>query len=294
VPVTVFFFIVVIFHVSATRGIANAFIFFAQVLTTTFDIDGDGTIPLRNITNAADKLKIAYTIPYEIWNLDFFTHLLPSYCLSPHISTLGLISLNYLIAAYPLLLIVIFYAFVSLYNRGIQPVFCLCRPVHQFFARWQRSWNLQRSTVDAFATFLVLSYTKFTVVSVFLLTPVPLVDDGGNTVARVLYYDGNVPFLSKEHIPFFLLALFVLIIFVLVPPIFLLVYPLKISQKVASCIGLKRLCRIETGGRLQMFLDTFQGCYKNGTDDLQDCRYFAGVYSVLRTVLFTLYAYTGR
>ena len=42
-----------------------------------------------------------------------------------------------------------------------------------------------------------------------------------------------------------------------------------------------------------MFLDTFQGCYKDGTDDSQDRRYFAGVYFVLRTVLFTLYAFTG-
>ena len=289
-PSTIFFFVVVIFQISVTQGPANAFVFFAQVITTTFDIDGDGMIPLHNITSASDTLETLYTIPYDIWNLNFFQDLFQGYCLSPHIDTLGIIALRYLVAVYPLLLIFIFYVFVTLYDRGVVPIVCLCRPLHRCFANLRRRWNLQHSIVDAFATFLVLSYTKLTVVSVYLITPVPLFDNQGNTVRKVMYYNGNVNFLSKEHVPYFVLAIVVLFIFVLIPPLLLLSYPLKVIEKISSCIG---HCHFQIGGRLQMFLDTFQGCYKDGTNGAKDCRYFAGLYFVLRTVLFTTYAYTG-
>ena len=46
VPVTIFFFVIMLFHISVTRGALNSFVLFAQLITTTFDITGDGTIPL--------------------------------------------------------------------------------------------------------------------------------------------------------------------------------------------------------------------------------------------------------
>ena len=293
IPITIFFFLVVTFQVSITSGPANAFIFFAQVLTTTFDIDGDGTTPLHNITSAASALQAIYTIPYDIWNLDFFEPVLPSYCLSSHIDTLGFIALTYVIAVYPLLLILLFYIVVSLYDCGVRPVLCLCRPIHRCFAKLRRKWNIQRSIIDAFATFLILSYTKLTVISVYLMTPELLFNNQGGTVAKVMYYNGNVDFLGKQHIFYFLLALTIMVFFVLLPPLLLLLYPLKATQRLAAWVGCNRLTIVQTGGRVQMFMDTFQGCYRDGTDGSRDCRFFAGIYFLLRTVLFTLYAYTG-
>ena len=43
---------------------------------------------------------------------------------------------------------------------------------------------------------------------------------------------------------------------------------------------------------LHAFADVFQGCYKNGTNGTRDCRYFAGLYLVLRIVLL-LAMYSG-
>ena len=50
---------------------------------------------------------------------------------------------------------------------------------------------------------------------------------------------------------------------------------MKIFQKCLGCCGRRLLA-------LHAFADVFQGCYENGTSD---CRYFAGLYLVLRIVL---------
>ena len=291
-PVTIFFLVIIFFHISVTRGSGNSFVLFAQLLTTTFDIDGDGTIPLHTVTSSAGKLKSAYEVLYGIWNLNFFSSILPEFCLGTNLNTLTALSLHYILALYSLLLILVFYCVVWLYDHGIQPFFCLCKPVHRLLGHFRRRWNLNRSIIDAFATFLVLSYSRFTVVSVYLLTPVTLQDSSGSKLGSNLYFQGNIGYLSKQHAPFFVLAVFVLVTFVLLPPVLLLVYPLKLLERVTSKLG---YCGgfFRSGSRMQLFLDTFQGCFKDGTNGTRDCRYFAGLYFLLRTFLFTTYIYSG-
>ena len=130
-PVTIFFLVIIFFHISVTRGSGNSFVLFAQLITTTFDIDGDGTIPLHTVTSSAGKLQSAYKTLYGIWNLNFFNSILPEFCLGTNLNTLTVISLHYILALYSLLLILVFYCVVWLYDHGIQPFFCLCKPVHR-------------------------------------------------------------------------------------------------------------------------------------------------------------------
>ena len=64
----------------------------------------------------------------------------------------------------------------------------------------------------------------------------------------------------------------------LLPALFLLLYPMKIFQKCLGCCGRRLLA-------LHAFADVLQGCYKNGINGTRDCRYFAGLYLLLRIVL---------
>jgi len=43
---------------------------------------------------------------------------------------------------------------------------------------------------------------------------------------------------------------------------------------------------------LHIFIDSFQGCYKDGTNGTRDCRYFAGVYLTTRLLLCIVFALT--
>ena len=299
-PVTIFFFVVVLFNISATSGPANAFVFFAQTLTSVFKINGDGSISLSRLARASGGLSASYQIPYDIWNQNFFHPFLPKFCLSSKVSTLQVFSTGYITALYPLLLVVIFSGFVWSYGRGFKPVVCLCRPIHICFARLHRVWNLQRSIVHALATFIILSYTKFTQVSFFLLNQSSLVDDAGDLKKRVLYYDGTIEYLGTEHIPYVIASVIAMATFVAIPPIMLITPSLMLGvQKLALKVFKKKIVdfRFSPGAGFSQFLNAFYGCYKDGTggssDNTIDCRWFAGFYFILRLLLFVAFAFTS-
>ena len=305
-PIVVFFFVVVFLNVSATSGPANAFVFFAQVITTAFSVTGDGVIQIKSLANTttAHALKDLYTIPYDIWNLNFFHPFLPQFCLSSNISTLQLLSTGYITALFPLLLVVIFYLFVWLYSRGVKPIVCLCRPLHHCFARFRGIiWNLERSVLHALATFLLLSYTKFSLVSFILLTPTPLLKNTGERDRFVLYYDGTIDFFSKEHAPYIIVSLIVLLTFVFLPPLVLMLP--SISHLVRLCLQKAfkyegNLLSYRVGSVTGQFMTAFYECYKDGTGDPsgqmnnnnQDFRWFAGMYFIFRLMVFATFAFT--
>ena len=274
VPLTIFFIILIVFNISLTSGPANAFIFYSQIITTCFG--------LYTVSIKFQTLKRSYVVLYDIWNLNFFDAVIPGYCLHPHMKVLTVFALDYLVAFYPLILIFVLYIGIKLNNRGIRLFACLCEPLHRCFARFRQTWDLRRSITDAIAAFLLLSYTKFIVVSVRLLSPVSLYDHNNDPVETVLYIDGSVRYFYREHIPYVLAALVILVVFVLCPPVLLLAYP--------KCFTCRRNT---TGGRIrvktQLFLDTFYGCYKDGRDGTWDFRYFAGLYFVFRIVFFCVY-----
>lgn len=274
VPMTIFFVILIIFNISLTSGPANAFIFYSQIITACF---GLYTVSIKYQT-----LKKLYVVLYDIWNLNFFDAIIPDYCLHPHMNALTVFALDYLVAFYPLILISVLYIGIKLNNRGIRLFACLCEPLHHCFARFRQSWDLKRSITDSIAAFLLLSYTKFIVVSVRLLSPVDLYDHNNARVETVLYIDGSVHYFHGEHIPYVLAALIILVVFVLCPPVLLLAYP-----KCFTCGSNRAGGRIRV--KMQLFLNTFYGCYKDGTDGTWDFRFFAGLYFVFRIVFFCVH-----
>ena len=116
--------------------------------------------------------------------------------------------------------------FVWLFERSFRPIVCLCRPLHSLLARFQLRWNIQRSLIHTFASFILLSNSRFILVSFLLLTRSPLTTDEGSSFGPrygVVYYDGTIPYLGRHHAPYAFLAVFVLMTFVAIPPILLVV-----------------------------------------------------------------------
>ena len=275
-PVTIFFAILVLFNISLTSGPANAFIFFAQVLTSNFSFYSASMSHYK-------RLWASYVVPYDIWNLNFLEPVIPSYCLQPGMKTATVISLDYIVAAFPLILIGTFYFFLWLYNRGTVVVYSVFRPIHHHFARLRSKWDLKRSVVDALAAFLLLSYTKFTTVSIRLLSPSHLYNDTGVDMATVMYYDGTIGYFKHEHFPYVVPALLISILFVVLPPLLLIAYPFRIFHTIIHRLMCTRYERVS------LYLNVFYGCYKDGTEPgSRDLRSFAGLYFVLRVVFSVL------
>ena len=219
------------------------------------------------------------------WNLDFFRTLYPRFCLHPNMSTLQALALDYIIAAYPLLLTIITFSLVELHYRNCKLVVCLWKPFRICFARFQRQWNIQTSLIQAFASFLLLSHVKFLSVSFDFLVPVHLNNVHGETMEPYLYIDGTVEYFGKQHLPYAILAIVVLFVFIIVPLMLLCLYPCLCFQKILNACKLR--CQA-----LHIFMDAFQGCYKNGTDGTRDCRYFSAMYLLVRISFFTVFAIT--
>ena len=168
-----------------------------------------------------------------------------------------------------------------MYDSGVRVVVCVWRPFHACFARFRRRWDPKGSVINTFATFLLLSYSKLLTVSYQLLDASTLYNNTGKTVGPpVLYYNASIEYFSKEHLPFAVLALCVLLVFVIFPLLLLLLYPMRSFQR---CLGYCTRIRWQF---LHTFADAFQGCYKNGTNGTRDYRYFAGLYLLFRIVMW--------
>lgn len=252
-PTTILFIILAVFNISLTTGVANPFIFFSQMITTSFGLYATSAQPGKTFTKY-------YTIPYGIWNLNFLDAFLPSYCLYPHMKVATLISLDYIVAIYPLLLLITVCFVIWLFHRGCQPIFWLCRPLQSCYARHRNWWDLKRSVTDSFAAFLLLSYTKFLTISGRLLSPQSLYDHNSTIVKTVLYYDGSIGYFEREHVPYILIAVIVLIVFILIPPLLLIAYP---SKKFHKCLKIL-LCNWDTGERYSCFSTPFTGVTRTG------------------------------
>ena len=281
IPLTVFFLLVMCFRLSATSPKMYAFVTVSQAITVPPN--------MRAIQSSLHRHP-EFTIPvqilatlYSIWNLDFFRMILPQICLK--LNTLQSLALDYTIPFYPLVMLTITYLLIKLHDNfrlDARPWKLL---VQRCFIRFKRQWNVETSIIDAFATFFFLSGVRLLTVSFDLLVPTRVYYENGSVVGVYLYYDATVKYFGREHLPYAILALAIMLLFVLLPLLLLLLYPMRCFQQCLSCCGVR-------WHALHTFINAFQGCYKDGTSGTRDCRYFAALYLIVRIALFTAYAIT--
>ena len=289
VPLAILFTILILLDIRLTTGPANAFILYCQVVASTFDLNADGQVPLNLVTNSSDKLLDAVRIPYAIFNLEFIENFLPPLCLGTHLNTLSLLLMKYVVALAPVLMILFVILCVKLTSFITNRC---CRGESMFHRMYvgtrNRDENGQRHEITeailpAFATFLLLSYNKFSTISTFLVDSQPLLREDGSAIhpPRV-YYDGQYSTHDPEYCLHYLLpAVIIFSTFVIIPPLLLLDYPLRVFEWCLSKVNcLWKYYRVD---KVHVFLDTFQGCYKN------KMRFFAGLYFLFRLVVNIAY-----
>ena len=84
---------------------------------------------------------------------------------------------------------------------------------------------------------------------------------------------------SLEYYTFAALSYCVLVTFVFSPTILLVLYPTRLFRKCVSCCGFRRW------HALHMFVESFQGQYKDGTNGTYDFRMVSALFLILR-ILF--------
>lgn len=294
-PLTVFYFVILFFRFRATSAWLDAYILYSQIITSP----GTTRLLLYQATNVAtnptDILSqpISYLLRtvqslYSVWNLNFFQLLVPPFCLDPSFSALEVIALDYLTAFYPLFLVLISYVILVLHARNFKPLVVIWKPFSKINTRFRNKIAVStHSVIDSFATFILLSYVKLIYVSSDLMHFTIPRFPSGETGRPVWNYDGSVEYFGSKHVGYGVLAIFVYALGILLPLMFLALYP---------CKYFRRKCpRLYNKPQIHAFMDCFQGHYKNGTDGTRDYRYFASFYLSMRVIglIITEYVVLG-
>ena len=281
VPLTFFYIFVMLFNINITSSHLHGVVLFSQILSTP-SMCRMMLLATENQPKVLKAVKIAFPF-YSFWNLDFFRSFIPDICLN--VDTLEALVLDYTVAVYPIILIVISYVLIEMYDHNVQCVVCLWRPFYWILSFFRKNWNIRTSVIDSSATFFLLLYVKILSVSSDLLMFTSVHNLNGS-VYHALYYDSSIRYFRKEHLPYGILAIFSLVLFIIIPTLVLTVYPFQFFQKFLSCFPIQ-------WHFLHAFVDSFQGSYKDGTEPgTYDCRWFAQFGLFIRLTLFFAYAST--
>ena len=279
-PPTVFVIITMVFRINALSPHLNMFVFAAQLFKAPAIVR---IFLLYTSQNHASKIfrvvsQISIAI-HAIWNLDFVrVNALPNVCINA--TTLNILVLDYLIAIYPLILIVVSYVIFELHRSSFKPVLYI---LHMLLARFRRQWGMQTTIMDTFVTFFFLSTTKFLSVSFGLLVHTIVYKPDGKIHSVNLYYDPTIKYFGKEHGQYVLMAITILILFIAFPLSLLFCYQCKAYRK---CLT---RCKIR-GSVLDEFVDTFQRYYRDGSSGTRDYRWFSGFLILLKLLAYVIYA----
>ena len=237
-------------------------------------IEGQITLKAMNGLESGFS-KIILTI-LCVTNLDFFRILYSPSCLHPNLNILHVLSLDYIVALYPFLLILITYVLVTLYDRNYRLLVWIWKPFKWCIYHYSKQWNISSSLIEIFATFTLLSYVKILGISASLLLMTRTYDITGKALKKnYLLLDASIEYFGSEHLPFAVLALLVITVFVLLPFLLLLLYPCRCFQRCLNYFG----WRCPT---LHILMDAFQGSYRI---EPHDYRYFSAFYLLLRILV---------
>ena len=289
-PLTIFCIIILLFKINVVSSRFQGFLFYSQVISMPAMMRVIIFLANYYSKSGSEAAHIAlrcFSALYGIWNIDFFRCEKFDICLGT--DTLQTLSLDLIVGVYPLLLMVMAYILIELYDRNFRPVVIMWKPFHRLFDLFQENWDLRTSIIDSFATTLLLANIKLQSVSFDLLTPVEvyhLYDTGNWTYSYRLFYDATVPYFGSRHLPYAITAVMVIIIFTILPVLLLILYPFRCFQKFLNLFPVRWYI-------LHTFVDCFYGSYKDGTQPgTRDCRWFASLYFLTRFCLMFAGAYT--
>ena len=272
-PVIAMVLLIIVLNIQLTSGTFNALVFYSQILTTVYPsltfntILGHPSCYYYDPTTILHFSKL-FLIPFNILNLDFilFFNDYPL-CISSATTPLGAVLFWYVIGLYPLVLLLLLYVWITLYNKGYKVIVLITRPIHRLLARFWRMTNIEPSLPHSIASIYLLCFMQLAATSFKLLQ----------------FAIGNNYNLIWFRCLAGIFAILVLILLVLIPMLYIQLYPFKLFHKLLECLHLNKLQILTSLG------DVFTGPYKNGTTNKLDYRYFAGFYLLLRIIIVLLY-----
>ena len=270
--ITVFYVIVLIFHLNFTSGPMLGYTIFCHLsvaaLTSNVGLYYSHVASMGSVGSTVLQVLMGMSAMWLYFATVF--HLFPYTCLTPRMTNLQVFCMEYIFVLYPLFLLIVTYVCIELHARNFRLVVYLWKPFHKCFAKVRRNWSTSDSIIHAYATFffLSLSVLVFLCFKIFYTTNVYSIN--GTVTARVLVYEPTVNIFSRQHLPYAITAITLLFLLGFCPTLFLCLYSTRLFTRCFKLSPRKQLL-------LHIFADAFQCCYKDGLNGTYDFRFLSPV-----------------
>ena len=175
---------------------------------------------------------------------------------------------------------------MELHDRKVAWVVTVWKPIHNVLSKFRKSWDIRTSIIDSFTTFFLLSYVKVLNMTTDLLVPTVVYKLDSNIPTVGLYYSPGISYFGDEHRPYAILAVIMFIFFTIIPALTLFLYSFQFFHKILSLFPFN-------WHFLHAFVDSFQGCYKDGTEPgTFDRRWFAAVTLLFCPLFYIIFGIT--
>ena len=271
-PATIIFLLILLAQIDVTSAPMAYYILYCNAIvicakTTT------GFFTTFMFTKTSYKYLLrAFLSLNSILSFDPLYYVSPPLCLSAHIEDIDIPYIEMLATLYPFFLLVLAFILIELHARDFKPVVALFRPLHQKLIRFRRSWNPRASLVQSFATIFFISFTKLLFLIFIPFNRIDFMNQNGKVVKgiKVTSIDPTVPFGHGKHIYLMVFSASILIFIILPPIIVLIAYPTRLFRRLQERFSSRVNLAIGT------FVNTFQGCYKDGLNGTRDYRAMSG------------------
>ena len=267
VPVTVIFLLVIFFNIPFTSGLVNGFIFYFQVI----NVVRFQSIDLIPFSEPFKELHKIISLLYLSFSLDMFVHDKLSYCLWKSAKAIDIIIFKYLTLFYAVFLVLLITRIMSYCSRFKR---CTCTYKHYL----KKQMKFKGGVIHGLSAFLILCYAQCARSTFMLLTKVQIHGKGSTNNQTVVYYNGEIEWMGSRHLPYAISAILIGVFMLILPPIFLLLYPLH--NKLLSFLKIDDnwvvKILVSPLDKMKPFFDSFQSCFRD------EFRFFSGLYFVYR------------
>ena len=282
-PNTIMFLAIIVFRINITAAPMVHYVLFCNIIVLIIGFfSGEYSNIMLSLEHKYSYIKYILKIfltMKALWTFDIFLFWSPPLCASKQMQDIYTPYLNTLAALYPFLLLLITYAAIQLHAHDCKLVVRLWKLFHRTYVRFRRAWDPNASMIQAFATLLFLSYTKFLLIMYEPIRLSNIYDQTMSSVNTVMYLDPSIPRNDPKRIYSFLLSVIIFIFILLPPSLLMIIFPTRLFNKVSQYLKPRWIVSIK------IFVDTFNGCYKDGTDGTRDYRAVSG-YILATCLLF--------
>ena len=282
-PITLLFVCVVVFCLSITAGPLLWYVLFCQIYI--FTLQNDLFIYRYILSHVSPPLKLLFyssLIVSSAWILQFWTFVIPPFCISENLTSIHIELLSLVPTVYPIVLVIITCILMELHARNYRVIHMIWKPFGIFLTKLKITTVTSGAVIQAFATFILLSATTLTYnANAILETSYVFKSHDGMVYETVVYLDATIFWFSQKHILYIIIAVAPYISLV-IPSLLLCVYPTRIYRYLSRFLSARKRLAITA------FAEALHNGFKDGLNGTQDYRALIGIVFVLGIIQFSI------